>query len=368
MDFKEMTYVLAIARHQSITKAANSLYLSQPTLTKFLQQLEASLGLRLFDRVGKRLVLTHAGERYVARATEIFAIKTDLDQELQDIAQGRTGTLRIGFSSVRGREIILNVLPGFLKIHPKVLLKFREVDTSSFEAPLLAGDLDLAFFNLPIQSPNIDYQVVAYDEVILVARQDHPLTRLAQERPGCLYPWIDLSLTREEVFILPSAELRLSAIVSRLFDIAGFFPNVSFYSKSIESSCILAAEGYGLTLAGEQHIIHTKFDRAPAVFSVGDPCTRRTFVAAYRRGPTCRSTPRTLSARCRPSLAKSGTTSPPTRPGERIGRGLQNPKSSPGPLAFSSKLCYHICQISKNAANKRVTRTTPRPERSRRRL
>ena len=58
-----MTYVLAIARHQSITKAANSLYLSQPTLTKFLQQLEASLGLRLFDRVGKRLVLTHAGER-----------------------------------------------------------------------------------------------------------------------------------------------------------------------------------------------------------------------------------------------------------------------------------------------------------------
>ncbi len=284
MDFKEMTYVLAIARHQSITKAANSLYLSQPTLTKFLQQLEASLGLRLFDRVGKRLVLTHAGERYVARATEIFAIKTDLDQELQDIAQGRTGTLRIGFSSVRGREIILNVLPGFLKIHPKVLLKFREVDTSSFEAPLLAGDLDLAFFNLPIQSPNIDYQVVAYDEVILVARQDHPLTRLSRERPGCLYPWIDLSLTREEVFILPSAELRLSAIVSRLFDIAGFFPNVSFYSKSIESSCILAAEGYGLTLAGEQHIIHTKFDRAPAVFSVGDPCTRRTFVAAYRRG------------------------------------------------------------------------------------
>ena len=183
-----MTYVLAIARHQSITKAANSLYLSQPTLTKFLQQLEASLGLRLFDRVGKRLVLTHAGERYVARATEIFAIKTDLDQELQDIAQGRTGTLRIGFSSVRGSEIILNVLPGFLKIHPKVLLKFREVDTSSFEAPLLAGDLDLAFFNLPIQSPNIDYQVVAYDEVILVARQDHPLTRLSRERPGCLYP------------------------------------------------------------------------------------------------------------------------------------------------------------------------------------
>lgn len=285
MDFKEMTYVRAIAQHQSITKAANSLYLSQPTLTKFLQQLEAELGLKLFDRVGKRMVLTYAGERYIARANEIFSIKSDLDRELADISQGRTGTLHIGFASVRGSEIILGVLPTFLKLYPKVLLKFREVETNTFEGEtlLLSGELDLAFNNLPLHSPNLDYQVVGYDEVILVSAPGHPLTRTARERTGCKYPWVDLSAARSESFILPSTELRLSAIVNRLFDTVGFFPNVSFYTKNIGAACVLAAEGYGLAFAGEQHITHTKFDRPPAIFSIGEPCTRRTFVAAFRK-------------------------------------------------------------------------------------
>ena len=62
MDFKDLSYVLAIARYQNITKAANSLYVTQPTLTKFLQNLESELGQKLFRKLGHRFVLTYAGE------------------------------------------------------------------------------------------------------------------------------------------------------------------------------------------------------------------------------------------------------------------------------------------------------------------
>lgn len=284
MDFKELTYVLAIAKYHSITKAADSLYLSQPTLTKFLQQLEASLDQRLFDRVGKRLVLTYAGERYVARATEILAIKSDLEQELRDIANARSGVLRIGFSSVRGSDIILNVIPSFVKKYPNVQLKFQEINVDSIEPLLLSGDLDLAFFNLPIQSPNIDYQFIAYEEVILVAQRDHFLTELAQNHSNCRYPWVDLRWTKGETFIMLSSELRLCSIVTSLFETAGITPNISFYTKNVEAACILASEGHGLTFSGEHHIKNTKFDHPPAKFSIGYPCTRRTFVAATRKG------------------------------------------------------------------------------------
>ena len=65
MDFKDLSYVLAIARYQNITKAANSLYVTQPTLTKFLQNLESELGQKLFRKLGHRFVLTYAGEHYV---------------------------------------------------------------------------------------------------------------------------------------------------------------------------------------------------------------------------------------------------------------------------------------------------------------
>ena len=78
MDFKDLSYVLAIARYQNITKAANSLYVTQPTLTKFLQNLEAELGQKLFRKLGHRFVLTYAGERYVEKASEILNLKKEL--------------------------------------------------------------------------------------------------------------------------------------------------------------------------------------------------------------------------------------------------------------------------------------------------
>ena len=67
MDFKELTYVLAIARHQNITRAAEALHLTQPTLSKFLKALETELHQPLFQRLGNRYQPTYAGERYLQR-------------------------------------------------------------------------------------------------------------------------------------------------------------------------------------------------------------------------------------------------------------------------------------------------------------
>ena len=91
MDFKDLSYVLAIARYQNITKAANSLYVTQPTLTKFLQNLESELGQKLFRKLGHRFVLTYAGERYVEKASEILNLKKELDQEMNDIVTNNYG-------------------------------------------------------------------------------------------------------------------------------------------------------------------------------------------------------------------------------------------------------------------------------------
>ena len=91
MDFRDLSYVLAIAKTQNITKAADSLYVTQPTLTKFLQNLEKEMGQKLFRKLGNRFVLTYAGERYVAKATEILNLKKELDQEMGDIIKQNAG-------------------------------------------------------------------------------------------------------------------------------------------------------------------------------------------------------------------------------------------------------------------------------------
>ena len=156
MDFKDLSYVIAIAKTQNITKAADMLYVTQPTLTKFLQNLEREMGQKLFKKLGNRFVLTYAGERYVAKATEILNLKKELDQEMGDIIRQNAGLLKIAFPTMRGTYMLPCTLPIFRSLYPHVRLEIREAHSSLLEGMLLNGDADLAFFNLPVKNPDID--------------------------------------------------------------------------------------------------------------------------------------------------------------------------------------------------------------------
>lgn len=107
MDFRDLQYVLAIAKHLNITKAADTLYVTQPTLSKFLKGLEDDLGLRLFQKLGHTYMLTYAGERYVAKAEQILQLKKDLDLELADILKRNVGVLKVALPTMRCTYILL---------------------------------------------------------------------------------------------------------------------------------------------------------------------------------------------------------------------------------------------------------------------
>lgn len=284
MDFRDLTYIRAIAEYQSITKAANALYISQPTLSKFLLQTEDALGQKLFDRIGKKYVLTYAGERYVSYATQILAIKTTMDEELSDIINQKEGQLHVGFSSVRGSEIILNTVPAFTARHPYVHLYLEETDGYSFEKRLLSGDLDLVFINLPVHNSKIAYEVISRDPVLFVASQDSPLRELSCPMEGCNYSWLDLSYAKDESFILPPKNMRLSEIIHEQLKLAHISPKIFFYTRNMQAACILASRGQCVTFTIEQYIKHTHFEKKPLLFNIGTPPCYRSFVAAYRKG------------------------------------------------------------------------------------
>ena len=113
MSFRELEYIMGIEKYHNITKAAEAMFISQPTLSKFLQSYEKELGLRLFERSGNRYYLTYAGERYVAKATEILNLKKEMDQELNDIIKNNYGSLKIAFPTMRGTYMLPCTLPIF---------------------------------------------------------------------------------------------------------------------------------------------------------------------------------------------------------------------------------------------------------------
>ena len=284
MDFKDLSYVLAIAKYQSITKAAESLYITQPTLTKFLQGLERDLGQKLFKRLGNRYVLTYAGERYTAKAGEILNLKKELDLEMGDIIRNNAGSLKIAFPTMRGTYMLPCTLPIFNSLYPNVKLDILEAHSSQLEGMLQNGDADLAFFNLPVKSPNIDYEIISHEEVVLVLSSSHPLAHAGIQRENCRYPWMDLNRMKDEPLIMQIPGQRTRQTVDTLFKNYDFEPNIKLQTSNISAEVELAARGYGACFVTETHLKHLSPGKKLACFSVGNPCTTVDFVAAYRKG------------------------------------------------------------------------------------
>lgn len=284
MDFKELNYVLAIAKYQNITKAAEALYITQPTLTKFLQNLEKDMGQKLFKRLGNRFVLTYAGERYTAKAAEILNLKKELDQEMGDLVRNNAGSLKIAFPTMRGTYMLPCTLPIFNSLYPNVKLDILEAHSSQLEGMLLNGEADLAFFNLPVKSPNVDYEIISHEEVLLVMAAGHPLARSGVKRGDCKYPWMDLNRLKDEPMILQIPGQRTRQTVDHLLKSYSFTPNIKLETSNISAEVELAAKGYGICFVTETHLKHLAPGKKVSCFSIGEPCTTVDFVAAYRRG------------------------------------------------------------------------------------
>lgn len=106
---------------------------------------------------------------------------------------------------------------------------------------LLNGEADLAFFNLPVKSPYIDYEIISHEEVVLVLAADHPLKSAGIKKDGCKYPWLDLHLLEQEPFILQPPGQRTRQTVDQLFKTSHFHPQVRLLTSNISAAAELAS-------------------------------------------------------------------------------------------------------------------------------
>jgi len=283
MDFKDMTYILAIEKYGNISKAAEALYLSQPSLSRFLQNTENIIGQPLFNRIGNKYVPTYIGERYILHAREILNIKQELDHEVGDIIKNNSGMLKVGFPAMRGTYMLPCSLPIFHSLYPNVKINIRESNSSQLNELLLNGEIDLAFYNRLDSNPYIEHEIISHEEVVMVMSPDNPLCELAQTLKGCKYPHIDLKDLKDQEIIMQIPGQRTRSIVDRLFKQKHLTPNIVLETSNIRAEAELASRNYGVCFITETHLKHMKFDKPLKYFSIGNPCTTIDFVAAYRK-------------------------------------------------------------------------------------
>lgn len=173
LDFR-LNVFYTVAKRLSFTKAAAELYVTQPAVTKHIQELEHQFGTALFDRRGNQISLTTAGSLLLRHAETIMATYRQLEFDMNALKGEPGGTLRLGASTTVAQYVIPPVLARFHEQSADVSISLLSGNTEQVEQALLNNDIDLGLVEGRTHHSDIRYTPFVKDELVLICRADHP--------------------------------------------------------------------------------------------------------------------------------------------------------------------------------------------------
>jgi LysR family hydrogen peroxide-inducible transcriptional activator len=172
---RQLQYVVAVADALSFRKAAEACRVAQPSLSAQLAQVEAALGVRLFERDRRRVLVTSAGRAFVERARRLLVDADDLVDEARRASDPLAGTLRLGVIPTISPYLLPAVAPALRAAFPALTLVWVEDKTSVLARSLEAGQLDGALLALEAELGEVEHEVIAKDPFVLATPLGHPL-------------------------------------------------------------------------------------------------------------------------------------------------------------------------------------------------
>jgi DNA-binding transcriptional LysR family regulator len=298
MIFRNYKYFLAIAKEKNITRAAESLFISQPSLSKYLKRLESNLEIELFDHSTNPLRLTFAGERYLSYIKEYSDLETRMMREYKDIKSLSRQRLRVGMSPWHASLISATVLPDLLLNNPSLQLDIYEQSHPVLCAMASKGELDFCIVNSPGRYDDVSFEVMIYERILLAVNKESAIlkklgTDTAHGTPP-LQP-IDLLCFKDEILLMPTKDTTLYPIIENFLHINSIHltrtANISNRLTALE----MVNSGVGAAFIPESAI---RFKPAPphvVFFTLGEPPIAWETGIAYRANSVLDSYARTCA-------------------------------------------------------------------------
>jgi DNA-binding transcriptional LysR family regulator len=192
IEFRHLETFCRVADLKSFSKAADDLFVTQPTVSGHILSLEQSLFLRLFDRTSREVRLTKSGEVFHDYASKILSLRKDLINALSEFSQGIRGELSLGTSTIPGEYLLPRLIGDFRKEHPSFIISLKIADTKEVIQYVLQDHVEFGIIGAKLNHPSLHYEKYEEDEIIVVAPADHPLTRKKRVNLDELLkePWI----------------------------------------------------------------------------------------------------------------------------------------------------------------------------------
>jgi DNA-binding transcriptional LysR family regulator len=177
MDLHQIEIFCAIVKHQSFSRAAETLFLTQPTVSGHMKNLEAELGVKLLDRMGKRAIATEAGEILFRHGTRLLEERDGAKQEIEQLTGRMSGTLTIGGSTIPGAYLLPPLIVAFKKKNPGISVQLSIDDTAKITEAVLAGSLRIGIVGARLSEPQLEVHPFESDELVIAVPSRHPWAR-----------------------------------------------------------------------------------------------------------------------------------------------------------------------------------------------
>ncbi|MHA6618948.1 LysR family transcriptional regulator [Pseudonocardia sp. DLS-67] len=270
MELHQLRYFVAVAKEGSMTQAAASLFLAQPTLSIQIRKLEQEIGAKLFERLARRVVLTEAGTAFLDHAERALAELAQGRDRVADVVGLRHGRVAVGVLPSVAAHLLPPVLAGFRAEHPGVTVHLVEHDVSrDFEQLVQAGELDMAVTRMPVTLAGLGARTLVREPFVVLVPPGHPL---ADRREVALRELAD------EEFVSMRSGYGLRELADRLCAEAGFAPRAVIETGQLSIVHGMVRSGVGVALlprlaaSGAEHLVR-----------VSDPQAHRELGVVWRR-------------------------------------------------------------------------------------
>ena len=294
--FRGMEYVYAVYKEKSFSRAAEKLFISQPSLSANVKREESCVGYPIFDRSTKPLTLTEPGKKYIETVEQILSAQNAFSEYINDLGDLKTGSLVLGGSSLYSSWVLPPLMGAFSKKYPFIHLELVEESTAKLEKMVQNGEIDIVLDNGQLDVQIFEGQIFRKEYLILAVparfagNQGLEKYRITADSIRDLtflddsVPIVDLHHFANEPYILlkPDNDTRIRA--NELCKQYDFVPNVVFELDQQMTAYNITCSGMGVSFVSNTLISNVPTHEDVAYYKLGSDISSRNLNFYWKRG------------------------------------------------------------------------------------
>lgn len=241
MELRHLHYFKTLAEELHFRKASEKLHITQPALSRQIKELESELGVTLFDRNRRRVILSPSGKHLYIKTISLFKQLEETKRELKRIENMEVGSIRIGYVATAMHSILPEFLLKLKNGNPRLQLSISEMTTNDQLDGIRNGSLEFGFVRCPVNDNSVSQKIVFKESFTLIFPANHPLAKKKLT---------NLSILRNEPFVFfprhynPGYYDKTISLCYR----AGFTPNIQYEGVGSYTLLQMVASGLGITI------------------------------------------------------------------------------------------------------------------------